>query len=428
MPPAVVTLCLGLPTYPSVVLGDGGPLSARVFLPPSCTGGEAAFYMSTRFDWGSMVGDLRAAGRRVCPPAAWRTPHDPSWPESGVGFAMEFGCGDDGSTCTSTWPSSPPATNGVLGYDEASPTGAFLKIGVGRLRRNASDATYRFNAPDYVFDAAPSWRIDSLGSNVVSLSSRERLGSRWGYDLRRRVEVNGEKLIVTSVLTNAGTEPIITPVYSHNFVAVDSERVGAGWCVHVPGLNVSAAKDSPWAVPMASVLPPCAEDALCGAHPVQPGQRLKCALPEPPAPVLPAYAVSVPGLAVTGRLELGRGMTPLLFAYNVYVEERVVCPEPIALIHIAAGEEAEWALHVTVTDSTPRVARASPKVGGQGSSAPTESSEPAAGRVGPSCRAAPLLAGGLTVGALVLWRRRQLGRDPRREPLVPGKLEPPDQR
>ena len=29
----------------------------------------------------------------------WRAPHNPFWPESGVGLASEFGVGDDGDFC-----------------------------------------------------------------------------------------------------------------------------------------------------------------------------------------------------------------------------------------------------------------------------------------------------------------------------------------
>lgn len=84
----------------------------------------------------------------------WRWPHDPSWPEAGVGLASEFGCGADGWLCDAGWGEYPAGSfNGVLGYGEARGGESFIKIGVGLLVKGSCpncDATdpddlYRFN-------------------------------------------------------------------------------------------------------------------------------------------------------------------------------------------------------------------------------------------------------------------------------------------
>jgi len=51
----------------------------------------------------------------------WRTPHNPTNSESGIGLASEFGCSDDGATCNGYH-----VTNGVLGYESAQLGEPFL--------------------------------------------------------------------------------------------------------------------------------------------------------------------------------------------------------------------------------------------------------------------------------------------------------------
>ena len=68
---------------PSVVLRNG-PMSATVFLP-----GKDAYYRSSRFDHGSMVGDLKLGQTTVFASNFWKSgsgleqrPHDPEDPEA----------------------------------------------------------------------------------------------------------------------------------------------------------------------------------------------------------------------------------------------------------------------------------------------------------------------------------------------------------
>lgn len=66
--------------YPNVTLRNG-QLSAVVFLP----GTDAAYYRASRFDHGTMIGDVRLGGHVAFGSGHWREPHDPEWTESGVG-------------------------------------------------------------------------------------------------------------------------------------------------------------------------------------------------------------------------------------------------------------------------------------------------------------------------------------------------------
>ena len=167
--------------YASVELSVPG-LSASFFLPPIIESDGArrkqpqSYYRSSRFDWGTMVGDvlLRATDgstHTLFDSSVWRWPHDPTWTESGVGLAAEFGCGEDGDVCNEGWGAEGLSSNGVLGYSEAGAGGSFLKLGVGALRKgscpgcNGTDAgdLYRFNRP-YRHVTAPEWRLVEANS------------------------------------------------------------------------------------------------------------------------------------------------------------------------------------------------------------------------------------------------------------------------
>ena len=86
----------GVSAHPNITLSTA-QLTATLFLPAT----PDSYYRSSRFDWGTMIGDLRFEGHRVFPSDFWRQPHDPTWPESGVGLASAWGCGDSGAHCSS---------------------------------------------------------------------------------------------------------------------------------------------------------------------------------------------------------------------------------------------------------------------------------------------------------------------------------------
>ena len=97
-----------------------------------------------------MIGNVRYAGHVALDDNYWKesratpdTPHNPTWTESGLGIASEWGCGDDGAHCGAGWGAYPEGTsNGVLGYEEAAAGGPFLKIGVGKLLKGSCAAMH----------------------------------------------------------------------------------------------------------------------------------------------------------------------------------------------------------------------------------------------------------------------------------------------
>ena len=131
-----------LSRYANVTLTSaGGDLSVVVYLPGGIKQ-DQTYYSSTRFDHGSMIGSITRKTRDadgsehrhvLYGTNRWRVPHDPYWPESGVGLASEFGVGDDGAFCNYRcgWYGVNDVTNGVLGYREARNGESFLKVRSG---------------------------------------------------------------------------------------------------------------------------------------------------------------------------------------------------------------------------------------------------------------------------------------------------------
>ncbi|KAL7579008.1 hypothetical protein ACA910_019052 [Epithemia clementina (nom. ined.)] len=133
------------------------------------------YYTGSRFEHGSMIGNVRYKGHVLYGTDLWRMPHNGNWPESGVGLASEFGVGDDGDFCfyRCGWPLTGDITNGVLGYRHAKIGQPFLKIGVGVLVKGscpACDSTedYKFNSP-YMYAVVPVWNVTQSSPQSVTL-------------------------------------------------------------------------------------------------------------------------------------------------------------------------------------------------------------------------------------------------------------------
>lgn len=381
-PPAV-----DMRAYPKVVLSaTPAPQGARpfalksatVYLPPFSLA-DPGYYASSRFDWGTMIGAFELSdGRVLSPPTAWRAPHDPQWPESALGMAAEFGCGDDGALCGPGWgaygASLAPA-NGVLGYEDAAPGAPFLKIGVGKLLKGSCPACngsaradiYRFNQP-YEFASTAAWRVQS-SSTHVEMETEDTLGRAWGYRLRRRVSVSGGALTVHTVLENVGERPFSVPYYSHNFLQLEGEPIGAGWRLRLDGVNASAYADCAWAEPLAAYARAVGPETLETTRRVREPTKLKAMFDGAALGFAPsgAFSLELPGggvhvrrtLALDGAYGQLADGTPLpLYALNLYAEAHTLSPEPILLLSLGRGERTAWTETIAFshTDEQPSLA------------------------------------------------------------------------
>lgn len=345
-------------SYRNVTL-DNGVLSATVFLPGD-------YYASTRFDWSSMVGDVRLGNRTFFGSGSWRQPHDPAWTESGVGLASEFGCGADGAVCGgASWAFDRdeetgedfPIANGVLGHDGG--VGApFLKIGVGALVVGScadcgvNDTTYKFNSPYRFFASPPAWEEDVTATGVT-LRSSASLGAH-GYALEKSyaiVALGGAGrygVEATTTLRNSGASRFRTPHYCHNFLTFDGAGVGPGYRVRLP--LASDAYDEPgngtWAAPLGAIgnVRIRRADVLVDVRErLGPSTKVKVTFARDDAAGA-SYVASgdVPGADDRAWVAASRDGPRPLYDYALYLEAETLSPEPVSLIDLAPGEKATW--------------------------------------------------------------------------------------
>ncbi|KAL7430075.1 hypothetical protein ACHAXH_002918 [Discostella pseudostelligera] len=365
-------------------------MSATVFMPlesststSSIPSSNEIYYLGSRFEHGSMIGDIFFGhDRSVYGRSLWRTPHDPTWPESGVGLASEFGCGDNGATCAGRG----DITNGVLGYESAKVGEPFLKIGVGALikgscsecttdvtpntnNNNGDSSSYRFNSP-YKFYRPPSWKIlPSPDPNEVTFVSEEIVGD-YGYRIQKTIRLDGNVLTVRSLLTNLGVKQFTTPWYSHHFFTGDVDPIGPGYVLDLglseyglpkgtpafkqPGLgswsgdmneyaNVTMASDGSISMSVKKLIPD--------------GVKLKADFLDENTQTLTdgSFTLHAPnGLSVNERIpELQtQSGNPFIYAYSVYAERGALSPEPMLLLYVRPGETTFWTQHLRFTSTS----------------------------------------------------------------------------
>eukprot|EP00978_Attheya_sp_CCMP212_P011044 scaffold26962_cov48-Attheya_sp.AAC.1 len=343
------------------------------------------FYNSTRFEHGSMVGLIRFLNDNVYYGTdLWRAPHDPFWPESGVGLASEFGFGDDGASCSKNcgWESSPssPIANGVLGYDDAKAGEPFLKIGVGALLKASCEAcdannntdTYRFNSPyQFSSDQYFPWKaLPSTDGNTVVMEQeafleQEESSTNVGYRLRKVVTLKGTTLKIESTLTNLGSKPFTTPWYSHHFFTCNGIPAGPGYTALLQLKNddykVSAGN---WSAPLseyADIQMSNSQDFvnITLTKKVETGTRIKAEFSNDFV-TDGSFVLDACGASISERLEPishDEELGPKMYAFNLYMEEGTISPEPILLLTLGLGQSQTWTQQldfqkIKVADST----------------------------------------------------------------------------
>ena len=120
-------------TPPSVQISNGA-ITATVYLPDATAG----YYRGTRFDWAGVIGRLEYRGHTFYAP--WFTKTDATVRD----FVND---GVDVTAGPHTAVTGPAEEFSVLGFAEAAPGGAFVKIGVGALRKPDDGSAYSAYRP-----------------------------------------------------------------------------------------------------------------------------------------------------------------------------------------------------------------------------------------------------------------------------------------
>jgi hypothetical protein len=355
---------------------NGGDLSAVIYLPQGLKPEEPTYYMSTRFDWSSMIGRIERTStdwqgnketHTLYGTRNWRVPHDPYWPESGVGLASEFGVGDDGSFCNffCGWNHVNEVTNGVLGYREAKIGDSFLKIGVGELIKGScstcdSAEDYKFNSP-YQFATTPVWTLEGNGDGRSILLSHEAVLREYGYQLKKQITLNDDQLLVKTTLINIGRVPFATAWYSHHFFTCDSHPVGSGYEVDVDLAATDGQYEEPgtwsWATPLqdyAKITAGRDKVSIQMQRGVESNVRIKAEFVKDDH--------SHGGFTLKACHTATRETIPevssknggiSMYAYNLYIESGTFSPEPQIYIHLMPGETTSWTQQLDFQDYLP---------------------------------------------------------------------------
>jgi hypothetical protein len=350
-------------SYSNHTLVDGD-LSVVVFLPSSLKPDESTFYYSSRFEHGSMIGQIvrKKEGHVLFSSNVWRMPHNSNWPESGFGLASEFGVGDDGAFCfyRCGWNQVNDVTNGVLGYQEAKNGESFLKIGVGELIKGScptcdSAEDYKFNSP-YNFAKEPTWKIAELGTNAITLEHEAILG-KFGYRIVKDTSLIDNVLQVTTTLTNLGSDPFSTAWYSHNFFTCDGNPIGPGYSID---LDLKGDTEPLYEEPatwtwskeiteFAKVFSSKYAVHVEMERTVDPGARIKTEFVNDET-TRGGYWVHA--CDTTIKASLGFDQKVSMYGYNLYIEHAILSPEPQILINLAPGEATTWSQKLVIQDAS----------------------------------------------------------------------------
>lgn len=172
---------------------------------------ESGYYRGTRFDWAGIIRSLSFKGHEYVD--EWFDNYDPAHHDCVCGPVEEFT---------------------QIGYEDALAGGAFLKIGVGMLRKPVEEKYDRFNVYEISDPGERSFSIDSeRGSAVFRHLLKSGLG--YEYDYVKEVSIKAQGVLELShTLKNTGPLPLSGSVYDHNFFTLDSMRVGPATLIDFP--------------------------------------------------------------------------------------------------------------------------------------------------------------------------------------------------
>ncbi|MDA3960027.1 MAG: hypothetical protein PF961_04485 [Planctomycetota bacterium] len=300
-------LALGLAAseYPHAVLTGADGLEASVYLPDAETG----FYRGSRFCWAGMVSEIRWQGHTVFAP--WRTPHNPTHPEHGIGTAAEFGL------------------RAAVGFAEAKPGGTALKVGVGLITK-PDDKDYKFNN-SYALAKVPVWVNEASDTAVVSTQTLKAGGYAYTYVVSVTVAADSPAVVISHALTNNGKAALVTDHYAHNFISIDGHPVGPGLAVALP-FDPTPREDRVKNFAGATTL---VDQRIAFPAPLK--RTLWTPFPKAQAGDN-AFTVEAPGVALVYS---GTGAVD---RFEFYATGKVVCPEPYVAIQVEPGATQRWEL------------------------------------------------------------------------------------
>jgi len=203
---------------------SNGIVSAKVYLP-----GDGGLYRGTRFDRTGVVAQATYKGQNYG--QYWFSSYSPAVHD----FVWQNG---QVTVSTASGAAGPVEEFTTVGYDEASASGKFLKIGVGILKRDATAYDFVHTYP-VVNEGKRSASATKTSVRLSHDLSDKDTGYGYSYVKTVRLVPGKPQMVIEHVLKNTGTKPIETAVYCHNFLTlgVGNENVA----ISAP-FNITAAK------------------------------------------------------------------------------------------------------------------------------------------------------------------------------------------
>lgn len=165
-------------------------------------------YNFSRFDWTGKITGVKFKG---IPLTSVEDPNGGNQNHLGKGFYNEFGI------------------ETALGFEETKIGDWFHKIGVGLLKKE--DSEYAFHKP-YVIKPAKFFTKTAANSIRIDCISEKVNG--YAYELRKEIELQEQGFKIKYLLKNTGEKAISTTEYSHNFIAINNDFIGANYELNFP--------------------------------------------------------------------------------------------------------------------------------------------------------------------------------------------------
>ena len=195
------------PDFPQAEIANGR-IRARLYLPDP----KAGYYRATRFDWSGVIASLEWKSHTYF--GQWFVRHDPATNDAITGPVEEF-----------------LPTGAGLGYPDAKPGEAFVRVGVGAVKKPDEPAYRQFNTYEIVDNG--TWKVNKAADSIefVHILSDTR---GYAYEYHKKVSLRADSLVLEHRLRNNGTKPIVTNVYQHNFYMLDNQPTSQDFVVRFP--------------------------------------------------------------------------------------------------------------------------------------------------------------------------------------------------
>jgi hypothetical protein len=160
-----------------------------------------AIYRGARFDWTGFIRQITYNQITFC---TTEINNSTDVQNIGAGLCNEFGI------------TSP------VGYEDCSVGNQFIKIGVGKLKRETADSYSFMNKYDVVPAEVEYYQ---KSDQIVSFISQAKIERGFGYKLEKEISIDENCFKIKYLLFNNGTESIITNEYCHNFLSFNRMEV-----------------------------------------------------------------------------------------------------------------------------------------------------------------------------------------------------------